>query len=62
MQQGQLHGQLLYRAQANKLPDQWTHANQLTDQLTIINRRRGISGWLPTGYAVHLVFHYSLSL
>ena len=34
---------------------QATQANQSTDQLTIVNRRRG---WLPAGFALHLVNSY----
>ena len=43
------------RRQTNHLT-RWTHANQLTDQLTIINRRRGgKADGLPTSFALHLV-------
>ena len=46
------------RRQTNYLT-RWTHANQLTDQLTIINRRRGgKADGLPTGFALHLVYSY----
>ena len=49
-------GKLLRRAQANKLPDSMTQSNQLSNNLTIINRQlEGQPGRLQSGFALHPV-------
>jgi len=54
--------QLLHRVQATNYPIRWSQANQLTDRLTVINRRRGATRWATDSlYLPSRIFSYFFS-